>query len=359
MSEHAISLGTLRMFQEYHWLMLRVFYTASVARFGQAGEDAVRAGVLEAGRYRGLRMRDQPVALIEGRSPAALIRHWETGEWELAAIDGTLTSDGSPSDVRLSLTRAPGTAELRAHDCAGAAALYWPTLLTGLAHGYDQALGMSIGDPLAEPWSLRLTWSGRPGLPDAVGDLRLGQVEQSPVRLLEMSRRTAGLIAAIQMYISRELVRRFDAAGEETVREAAYQFGAERGSAIRRSHEQAGLPITLESFASKAGLQERDPSESVFVFSERQYVSAGAYYLDCTYCPLHEVWSHEGAEGLRLGFLFDAANHRGLFQSYHPETIVRWDTVKSRGDSVCRFRFTVPSLLRHGEPTPAEFGQSG
>jgi hypothetical protein len=353
-----ISLGTLRMFQEYHWLMLRVFYTASVARFGAAGEDAVRAGVHEAGRYRGVRMRDQPVTQVEGRGPASLIRHWDTGEWELAAIDGTLTSDGSPSELSLSLAQAPGTADLLGHDCAGAAAVYWPALLAGVAEGYDRALAVSVGDPLEQPWSIRLSWAAQSDPSGRAADLRLGHIEQDPVRLLEMSRLTAGRIAAVQMYISRELVRRFDAAGEEAVRQAAYQFGAERGSAIRRSHEQAGIPITLESFASKAGLQERDPSEAVFVFSERQYVSAGAYYLDCTFCPLQEVWSHEGAEGLRLGYLFDASNHRGLFQSYHPETIVRWDSVKSRGDSVCRFRFTVPSLLRPGEPTPEEFGLS-
>ena len=353
MTRHMISLTTLRTFQEYHWLMLRVFYTASVERFGTAGEDAVRAGVREAGRYRGLRMRDLPATLVEGRSPAGLIRHWDAGEWELAAIDETLASEGSRSDLSLSLTQAPGTAELRSHDCAGAAALYWPALMAGIVHGYDEALAMSMSDPLEQPWSLRLSQAGPAGQ-DA--DLRLGRIEQDPVRLLEMSRRTSGLIAAVQMYVSRELVRRFDAAGEEAVRQAAYQFGAERGSAIRRSHEQAGIPITLESFASKAGLQERDPSEAVFVFSDQQYVSAGAYYLDCTYCPLQEVWSYEGAEGLRLGYLFDASNHRGLFQSYHPETIVRWDTVKSRGDTVCRFRFTVPSLLRPGEPTPEEFG---
>jgi hypothetical protein len=358
MGGRGVTLDTLRIFQEYHWLMLRVYHAVSVARFGEPGREAVRHGVRAAGRYRGLRMRDQAASLVHGRDAGRLIQHWDTGEWELAAIDGELEWAGSPAELCLTLPQAPGAAYLRQHDAADAVERYWPELLAGVAEGYDPRLVAHAAVGTATPWTLRLSFAGAAERPLASGlglGLGLGEIERDPVRLLETARRTSGLIAALQMYVSRELVRRFDAAGEAAVREAAYQFGAERGGEVRRRHEATGTPITLASFASETGLQLRDPSEAVFVFAERQHVSDGAYYLDCTYCPLQEVWSHEGPEGLRLGYLFDAANHRGLFQSYHPETIVRWDSVKSRGDSVCRFRFTVPSLLTEDDPTPEQF----
>ena len=41
--------------------------------------------------------------------------------------------------------------------------------------------------------------------------------------------------------------------------------------------------------------------------------------------------------------------HRGLVESYHPGAIVRWDELKTRGDTVCRFRFTIPELVTDEE----------
>ena len=76
------------------------------------------------------------------------------------------------------------------------------------------------------------------------------------------------------------------------------------------------------------------------------------WHTDCTYCPLAEVWAEEGPEGLRLGYMFDAPNHRGLFQSYHPGVVVKWDEVKSRGDRVCKFHFSIPELVTPDDPAP-------
>lgn len=353
MAESKITVTTLEMFQEYHWLMLKVFFDATVERFGDDALEIIRRGAYDCGVYRGQRMHDQASSFLRDRTAVSLIEGWDTGEWELAAIDGSLTVTRTPTELILELPEAPGTSFFAQHGSSTTALeVYWPALIAGIVEGFGAGLSAQVSPATDSPWNLRLSASS-----EARDDEKpvLGLGESQPQALLEMSRRTSGLIAAFQMYVSRELVRRFDAAGEEVVQTASYQFGALRGGAIRAKHLSEGTEITLANFASKSGLQERDPSEAVFVFSEDQYVSDGAYYLDCTYCPLQEVWAHEGAEGLRLGYLFDAANHRGLFQSYHPETIVRWDSVKSRGDGVCKFRFTVPSLLTEDDPTPEQF----
>ena len=355
MTEPTITLSTLRMFQEYHWLMLRVFYDASVARFGDEGIEAVRRGVHACGVYRGQRMHDKEAALLSERNALLLVEEWDTGEWELASIDGDLTVHGDASDLTLQLAKAPGSDYFADRGpSTDALDLYWPAFMAGVAEGFGPGVVATVGNGPDGSWHTRIVVEGVEPVSRA---LVLGTTANDELTLLRLSRNTSGLIAALQMYVSRELVRRFDADGEDVVREASYEFGASRGGAMRVKHEREGIPITLASFASSAGLQERDPSEAVFVFRERQHVSAGAYYLDCTYCPLQEVWAQEGAEGLRLGYLFDASNHRGLFQSYHPETVVRWDSVKTRGDSVCKFRFTVPSLMTADDPTPEEFDE--
>ena len=348
-----ISLTTLRMFQEYHWLMLRVFSDACIGNFGDEGVEILRRGAYSAGFYRGTRMSNQSALRLTERNAISLVESWDTGEWELAAIDGLLQWSGSGADLTITLPSAPGSDYFVENKLpAETLEVYWAALVAGIAAGFGSGCEAEIATNSSPNWSLRLKF---PNAVQQTEPLNLGKVGVDEVALLEMSRRTSGLIAALQMYVSQELVRKYDAAGEEVVREASYRFGALRGGEIREKHLREGIALTLENFASKSGLQERDPSEAVFVFSDKQFVSDGAYYLDCTYCPLQEVWAHEGSEGLRLGYLFDAANHRGLFQSYHPETVIRWDSVKSRGDSVCKFRFTIPSLLIESDLTPEEF----
>jgi hypothetical protein len=171
-------------------------------------------------------------------------------------------------------------------------------------------------------------------------------------RAIVAIRRTTGLLAAFQMSVSRALIAAFDATGEAIVREASYAFGAERGGAIREQHLAEGRPINLESFLG--GVQERDPAAAIFVYHGEGYLSEGVWQADCTFCPLAEVWASEGAEGLRLGYLFDAPNHQGLFESYHPGAVVRWDSLKSRGDAVCRFRFSIPELVAADDPPPGQ-----
>lgn len=357
MANWPTTAASLRMFQEYHWIMLRAFYEVSIERFGRAGEEAVARGIRDCGYFRGQRLRDAPVAFVTGHGVTSLIEHWDTAEWDLSYTDGELKLDGSANEFWTTLDSAPGSDYFAQHGSQKALELYWPALLTGISAGYDPACTIEVlPQNINEGWQVR--WCSTDiEATSAPVEVSLGSCLEDPAALVAKARDVSGLLAAFQMYVSRELHRRFDADGEEAVRAAAYRFGSERGTAIRQHHEASGIPLNLASFGSAEGLQARDPDEAVFVFRGKQHLSPGAYYMDCTYCPLQEVWAQEGTEGLRLGYLFDAANHRGLFQSYHPETVIRWDSVKSRGDSVCKFRFTIPSLLTDSDPTPEQFDQ--
>jgi hypothetical protein len=355
--EAADGVASLVAFQDYHWLKLKVFYEAVRSAHGDAGLAQMASGLRDAGRFRGTAMRDQIASFVVGRGPVELMEQWDTAEWELAAGVGELSAEPDGAGLVLTLPESPGRSYLHQYlddaDATAALDLYWSNLLAGVAEGYAEGVTLTASPASARPWQLRVAGAEAPGRPPV-----LGQRLADTARLVQLTRKTTGLLAALGMYVSRALVRAYDASGEETVRQAAYRFGADRGSVIRERILAQGKPLTMANFASTDGLQERDPIEAVFVFTPHQHISDGAYYLDCTYCPLAEVWASEGEEGLRLGYLFDASNHRGLFQSYNPETEVRWTTVKSRGDQVCRFRFTVPSLLGPDDPTPEEFDRT-
>lgn len=347
--------ASLAAFAGYHWIMLRAFHGAAVRRLGAAGEEAVWRGVRRYGLYRGQWLRERPEGLAAPRDAAALACGWDTGELLLAQLAGGLVVTGTRARLELELAEAPGAAYFREHDGGEALDPFWRTFLDGVATAWAPGATAVATSSHAAPWRLTLAVPGASEepfagpLPDPLDD---------PAAAIALTRRCVGVLAALQLNVSRELVAAFDATGEDVVREAAYQFGAERGSAVRERHLAEGRPLTLRSFMSGDGLQERDPGEDVFVMAGEQHLSDGAWYADCTSCPLQEVWGFEGHEGLRLGFLFDAPNHRGLFESYHPGTIVRWDAVKSRGDAVCKFRFTVPELLTDADPTPEEYDRA-
>jgi hypothetical protein len=102
---------------------------------------------------------------------------------------------------------------------------------------------------------------------------------------------------------------------------------------------QLGRPVPALALA------ERDPLEAIFSIRGPAYSSPGISQFDCTYCPLADVWAQQGSEGLKLGYLFDMELHRGLIETYHPGAVVRWDALKTRGDAMCRFRFSIPELV--------------
>jgi len=152
--------------------------------------------------------------------------------------------------------------------------------------------------------------------------------------------------------VGRELRVRYDAAGDAIFREMSYGFGAMRGKRLREQHLANGMPLDFNSFFG--GIQERDEDESIFIYRGERHVSPGVFQVDCTYCPLAQVWQRDGADTLELAYLFDLDNHRGLIESYNPDALVRWDEVKSRGDSTCKFRFVIPNLVTDTDPEWAQ-----
>ena len=348
------SIASLRLFQEYHWLMVAAFWKPSGELLGEPGRRSVERGFYAAGLYNGRAMHDSALALAEGRSPIGVFRHWESAEWHLASADGHLEADRVADGIRVRVAELPGHDYAIEHGIVDGLRAYWAALFAGVVRGYDASLEARVEvEPDTGAAVFEVREQKEIAEAEDVSELLLPLTDE--VAGLNRTRRTTGLLASLQLYPSRQLSREFGASGEEVIRKAGHIFGSERGSGIREAHLADGVPINLASFMGGSGLQERDPSEEVFVFAERQHLSPGAWYADCTYCPLAEVWGSDASDGYRLGSMFDEANHLGLYRSYHPGAVVRWDAIKSKGDSVCKFRFTIPELMTAEDPTPEEF----
>jgi hypothetical protein len=331
---------SLDIMSEYHWIFLRHLYRATEGRFGTAGLEALGRGLRAYGFYRGEKIRDNPRVIAASRDAATLILHWDGSEIALASLDGEMGISGDNRAVEVELARAPGMRYFEQHGDLEALSLHWREVMAGIAEGYEDGAAAEVDDATSTPWRMRFTIPGVEATRQA--ELPPDALAQ-PVRYIEVARRATGLIAALQFYTARALVQAFDASGEEAVREASYNFGAERGQALRDRHLAEDIPINLATMDQTLN-GVRDPLNAIFSIRGESYFSPAVSMFDCTYCPLAEVWAEEGAEGLALGYLFDMELHRGLVETFHPGAVVKWDALKTRGDAICRFRFSIPEL---------------
>lgn len=335
-----------------YWIYLHAAERAVRRAFGEVGLRALGRAFRRFGIRRGQYMRDLPEIIAAGRTVRALCEHWDVGELTLAACDAALVLTVADDRFDAIFMEVPGRDYFATRPGADILGVYWAETLEGIRIGYDESLVLESTPACMDAgagwrFSLRTTDGEAAGKP-----IDAGSRMRDPAERIRLIRRTIGTLGALVTSVGRELRQEFDGAGEAVFREIAYNFGAARGSAIRGVHESEGKPLDFESFFG--GIQERDRAETTFVYRGERHISRGVTHLDCTYCPLAEVWAAEGHEGLELAYLFDLDNHRGLIESYNPHALVRWDTVKSRGDSVCKFRFVIPELVTDDDPEWAQ-----
>lgn len=342
----------LNVFMNYHWLMIAKIKQIIEERFGHDGMDAVATGFREYGFTRGQFLRDLPEVIENGRNPLSLLRYWDTGEIALAQLQSAVQVTGTDNCVELVFREAPGQEYFRYLDQRDILNIYWREFLAGMASGFDDSVTVTspeIDFSGSKEWTITFS-NGRETGP--LKPLLLPAHTTDVISLTKLNRRTIGALGALITNVGRALRKTYDAAADVPISEYSYAFGAARGKALREQHLNEGKSIDFQSFFS--GLQTRDTDENVFVFRSDRFLSPGVLQIDCTYCPLAEVWLADGPDGLELAYLFDKHNHLGLVESYHPDALVRWDSVKSRGDRTCKFRFVIPSLISKTDPEWAQ-----
>ena len=349
-------INSLRIIEEYYWMFLRHLHSAVSERLGEPGLRALEEGFRLCGHYRGEGIRQHPQTLAEGRDALSLLRGWDVADLVFAHPDARLEVEGDAGQATVRLPRVPGSDYFASREGGEILASYWQQTLAGIAAGYDEQLSVShseISSDGATPLTITWTFSGDTS---GVSDARPGDPFADVAASIRLSRRTFGVFAALGMYVARALTNRFDATGEELMRDSLYNFGFERGQQAREEAVRKGLPLDFQTWS--AILSRRDPQSTSFVFRGNTHISPGVYQTICTYCPCAEVWSEEGASGLGFGYIYDMEVHRGLVEGFHPGGVVAWNKVKTRGDKICDFRFSIPELVTKDDPEWAQSASS-
>jgi L-2-amino-thiazoline-4-carboxylic acid hydrolase len=332
------------------FLFLRNLADPVIARFGEAGIKVLDDAFRHYGQWRGDGIRMAQASLVAGHDALCFLANWDSCDLVLAALTGEIVAEGNPATATLRLPHMPGAAYFKARggkpDVLHA---YWSGLLRGMPSGYDEKLQLTCANvPLGEPWNIRASYSaphnGKTSPAEVLAGIR--GIFSEPARALAMVRGTSRNAGALYMFIAREVIRVWDATGEQIVREGVRGIGRERGSVLKEKHRREGKPLNLKTLM----LDWDGPLVSTWVFNGEGYLSEGTWHQDCRYCPYADVWGEFGKEGLALGLLYDVELHTAMYQTYHPGTIVRWEALKTRGDHLCKFRFSIPELTSPNDP---------
>lgn len=345
-------IHSLGIIDEYTWMLVRQLYLSVSAHLGEPGIQSLEAGFYHYGYYRGETLRNHPKTLTMGRNALSVLRVWDVADFALTDPDLGIDIAGDEQKAIVTLPRLPGSEYCMAHDCIQVLEMYWRATLAGIANGYDEQMSVTL-TPISSnpgaPWGLE--WLFPDG---AKGDSRerLEDPFSNVAQTIMFSRRGFGVLASLGMYVAKSLENKFDATGERVMREALYNFGAERGRQMRAQALKEGRSLGLDTWHAIMG--ERDPNAAAFVFRGETHITPGVFQLTCTYCPMSEVWAEEGTDGLALGYIYDVEVHRGLLEGFYPGGRVGWEKLKTRGDKVCNFRFYIPELIDVSDPDWAQ-----
>lgn len=319
---------------------------------GPRGEAVLRRGLRRYGAWRGRRMR----ALHEARGlrpgPEALVAHWDAADLRLLPTLGRGTLRPLPGGAEVVVESTPEWDCWRPHGLARLARLYYEEVYAGVGEGYGAGIRAELdeGPALDRPWRVAWRQDATAGGPAGAGDgdapsaLGRSLFEEPLDEVVAVVRRTTQNYAALYAHVAREAVDAFDMMGEELLRRAVRAIGEERGRRMREAHLQAGMRLSLKTMMEHYDV----PIDAAWEWRDEGLLTDGTWHRDCTYCPYFEVWQELGA--VDLGYLYDYEFHMAQFRTYHPGIQVQFAGIKTRGDAMCRFRFSIPELQAEGEP---------
>jgi hypothetical protein len=329
------------------YLFLRNLAHPLTEQLGSAGHELLVDAFRHFGAWRGENISMSLSRFGKDRDALALLQNWDSCDFVLASLAGKAVLEGTASRASVSLIAAPGSDYFGSRGDASLLHRFWTEVMRGIAGGYDAQVELGCSRVVfGSPWTITASYSGPTG---GRSQPHVGEFEdifRDPERALTLVRQSSRNAGALYMFVARDAIRRYDATGEQLIREGVRAIGRERGCALKDKHLREGKPLNLRTL-----MQDWDgPLVSTWVFREGGYLSEGTWHQDCRYCPYADVWAEFGSEGLALGYLYDVELHTTMYQTYHPGTIVQWEALKTRGDHLCKFRFSIPELVRPEDP---------
>jgi hypothetical protein len=325
-------------------LFFKHFTVPIEERFGPEGSAAVTAALQRYGHWRGEQMAQRLRQRGQLLTAANLILGWDCGDTHLFGELGDGSISAGPGHASVTITSTPMWDYWRSQGLQSLARRYYETIYPAIAEAVGAQVELPAEGPdLVSPWTVSWSVQGAPA--GAEGPARSTVLEDGD-EAMETLVLGSKLNGALYYFLADQLTKRFDMAGEALLRENIRSLGRERAAAQLERHAGMGLPRDLVT------LQNHWDGNlvSVWVF-DPGYLSPGTWHQDCSWCPYYVTWESFGKRGLALGYIYDYELHPTLYRAYHPDCIVQFEAIKTRGDSHCRFRVSIPSLQKPGEPS--------
>jgi hypothetical protein len=187
------------------------------------------------------------VSLVSGHDALAFFQNWDSCDFVLAKLNGQVTVRGTPESASLTLPILPGESYFDSHGGRREVLRhYWSGLLRGMPKGYDPRLSTGLDQGRdGKDWVVSAAYGGKPSGKITADDV-LGRVHgifDQPTEALAMVRQTSRNAGALYMFVAREIMRAYDATGEQLVREGVRGIGRERGTALKEKHLREGKPV--------------------------------------------------------------------------------------------------------------------
>ena len=322
----------------------RHFAHSPARRFGDEGEQTVLHALRRYGRYRAALIRNSLDKAHAPLSARTLIEHWDLADYHLLTETGTGSIEGSGRTVTVTLDDPAEWQRWREYDAGvDIARLYYRGILPGIAEGLEAAVAFDTALlDLRRPWTV--TWSVESGADGLRSPVPSGIFDR-PGDAVEMARRTAMNNGALYYFCADEETKRFDMRGEAELRQQVRDLAHERADRQKAAHLAAGWDLNVKTLMDHWDGQ----LISIWQFAPG-LLTEGTWHQDCTWCPYAAVWSEFGRRGLALGYIYDYELHPTYYRRYHPDMIVQFEAIKTRGDATCRFRISMPPKQKPGEP---------
>jgi hypothetical protein len=346
--DRAGNLQSCKDLLRFQALFSRHFAWSLVRDFGAAGERAASTALRRYGLYRGGLIKTSIAKAGVPLTARSVVEYWDMADYHMGTELGTAHISGSDREVTATITSTPEWTYWKANDSVDLARLYYSEVLPGIASALGARATFDVSSlDLVAPWSV--TWTVGSAPAGAASPVH-SRIFDDNERATEMARRTSMNNGALYFFCADEETKRFDMLGEGKLREAVRALAHERADGQIESHTEMGWELNVETLMDHWDGQ----LVSIWQFAPGT-LTEGTWHQDCTWCPYAAAWGDLGKRALDLGYLYDYELHPTYYKRYNPEMIVQFESIKTRGDAMCKFRISLPSKQKPGEPSFAGY----
>jgi hypothetical protein len=322
----------------------RHFGGGPVKRFLDKGEKVAMKGLFRYGQYRADLIRDKLKKKKAKTTARAIVEQWDMADLHMLSETGSGRIEGNDRSVSITYRDSPDWSRWREYeDGVRLARLYYDGVLPGIAKGLGVKIAFDTAKlDLRQPWTMTITApTAKDGPRGSVHSKLFDRLKES----IEVARRTSMNNGALYFFCADEETKQLDMLGEAALREHVRALAFERADRQKAAHTAAGWELNVKT------LMDHWDGQLISIWKFKPgLLNEGTWHQDCTQCPYASAWEGLGARALDLGYLYDYELHPTYYRRYHPDMIVQFEAIKTRGDRMCKFRVSMPGHQKNSDP---------